>query len=166
MYVDIRSFPTAKALADQLITKLAYLRSVALGAPLREILKHLATKTIAPDPDNLVALIHSSKEAYFKFPRADLKTVDRSVTPGVVIITHIRWFNTYNAHYLEGEVVHNAVEYFVRKYHPDAVFAGHVHSYELFKRLYLYEQDECAPLYVTIGDGGNREEPATQGVRT
>ncbi|KAL2603251.1 hypothetical protein R1flu_017223, partial [Riccia fluitans] len=98
----------------------------------------------------------------YRWMEADLKTVDRSVTPWVVIITHTPWYNTYNLHYLEGEVMRNAVEYFARKYHVDAIFAGHVHSYERFKRLYFYEQDDCAPLYVTIGDGGNREGPATQ----
>ncbi|KAL3683447.1 hypothetical protein R1sor_001469 [Riccia sorocarpa] len=93
---------------------------------------------------------------------ADLRRVDRSVTPWVIIITHTPWYNTYDAHYLEGEVMRNGVEYFARKYHVDAIFSGHVHSYERFKRLYYYEQDDCAPMYVTIGDGGNREGPATE----
>ncbi|XP_002978336.2 purple acid phosphatase 22 [Selaginella moellendorffii] len=91
---------------------------------------------------------------------SDLEHVDRSVTPWVIIITHVPWYNTYNAHYMEGEVVRSAVEYFARKYRVDAIFSGHVHAYERFKRLYLYEEDECAPVYITIGDGGNREGPA------
>ncbi|KAL2651725.1 hypothetical protein R1flu_019853 [Riccia fluitans] len=73
--VDIWSFPTDEALADQLITKLASLRSVVLGAPLREILKHLATKTVAPDADSLIALMHRPKEAYFIVPQAEKVTV-------------------------------------------------------------------------------------------
>ncbi|CAM6105611.1 unnamed protein product [Calypogeia fissa] len=93
---------------------------------------------------------------------ADLRRVKRSVTPWVIIIVHAPWYNTYNAHYLEGEVMRTAVEYFARKYRVDAIFAGHVHSYERFKRLYYYSEDKCAPLYITIGDGGNREGPASE----
>ncbi|OAE19498.1 hypothetical protein AXG93_4794s1100 [Marchantia polymorpha subsp. ruderalis] len=90
--VDVGSFPTdedfkmyvldhvhedlyADGLADQLITKLASLRSVVLGAPLREILKHLATKTVAPDADRLVALMHRPRESYFVIPQAEKVTV-------------------------------------------------------------------------------------------
>ncbi|BBN16973.1 acid phosphatase type 7 [Marchantia polymorpha subsp. ruderalis] len=98
----------------------------------------------------------------YKWLKADLSRVNRAVTPWVVIITHAPWYNTYNAHYLEGEVMRNAVEYLARKYHVDAIYSGHVHSYERFKRLYFYEEDNCAPVYVTIGDGGNREGPATK----
>lgn len=32
----------------------------------------------------------------------------------------------------------------------------------LQKRLYYFAEDKCAPLYITIGDGGNREGPATE----
>jgi hypothetical protein len=39
----------------------------------------------------------------------------------------------------------------------DAVFAGHVHAYERFKRVYQGKEDPRGPMYVTIGDGGNRE---------
>uniref|UniRef100_A0A804R8U9 Purple acid phosphatase C-terminal domain-containing protein n=1 Tax=Zea mays TaxID=4577 RepID=A0A804R8U9_MAIZE len=39
----------------------------------------------------------------------------------------------------------------------DAVFAGHVHAYERFHRVYAGKEDPCGPVYVTIGDGGNRE---------
>jgi acid phosphatase type 7 len=39
----------------------------------------------------------------------------------------------------------------------DAVFAGHVHVYERFARVHDGRADPCGPVYVTIGDGGNRE---------
>ncbi|RDX77382.1 NAD(P)H-quinone oxidoreductase subunit 5, chloroplastic, partial [Mucuna pruriens] len=38
---------------------------VVLGAPLRVILKHLAARTVAPDIDPLVALVHRPNEAEF-----------------------------------------------------------------------------------------------------
>ncbi|KNA12077.1 hypothetical protein SOVF_128840 [Spinacia oleracea] len=57
--------------------------------------------------------------------------------------------------------------YFV-KYKVDVVFAGHVHAYERSERIsnIAYNisngvcvpvRDESAPVYVTIGDGGNLE---------
>jgi len=39
----------------------------------------------------------------------------------------------------------------------DAVFAGHVHAYERFTRVRAGKEDPCGPVYVTVGDGGNRE---------
>ncbi|KAJ7561312.1 hypothetical protein O6H91_03G023600 [Diphasiastrum complanatum] len=96
----------------------------------------------------------------FEWLQADLKKVDRSVTPWIFIITHVPWYNSYEAHYLEGEVMRTALEYTVRKHQVDAIFSGHVHAYERFRRVYLYREDHCAPLYITIGDGGNREGPA------
>ncbi|KAJ4970021.1 hypothetical protein NE237_003120 [Protea cynaroides] len=39
----------------------------------------------------------------------------------------------------------------------DIVFAGHVHAYERFTRVYNNTADQYGPIYITIGDGGNRE---------
>lgn len=35
-----------------------------------------------------------------------------------------------------------------------------VHAYERSNRVYNYTLDSCGPVYVTIGDGGNREKMA------
>jgi hypothetical protein len=35
--------------------------------------------------------------------------------------------------------------------------AGHVHAYEWFARVHAGRADPCGPVYVTIGDNGNRE---------
>ncbi|KAF5197484.1 Purple acid phosphatase, partial [Thalictrum thalictroides] len=39
----------------------------------------------------------------------------------------------------------------------DVVFAGHVHAYERFTNVYDDRADDCGPVHITIGDGGNRE---------
>lgn len=39
----------------------------------------------------------------------------------------------------------------------DAMFAGHVHAYERTFGVYDNALAPCGPVYVTIGDGGNRE---------
>eukprot|EP01018_Ginkgo_biloba_P030173 Gb_15200 [translate_table: standard] len=57
------------------MTKIASLRIVVLGAPMREILKHLASKTVAPDADQHVALVHHPKESFFLIPLPEKVTV-------------------------------------------------------------------------------------------
>ena len=51
------------------LVKVASVREVVLGAPLRVILKHLASRTVAPDMDPLVALVHRPKESFFLVPQ-------------------------------------------------------------------------------------------------
>lgn len=47
------------------------------------------------------------------------------------------------------------------EYGVDLVFHAHVHAYERTNRVYNYCLDPCGPVYITIGDGGNVERPAT-----
>lgn len=35
-----------------------------------------------------------------------------------------------------------------------------VHAYERSNRVYNYTLDPCGPVYITVGDGGNREKMA------
>lgn len=43
-----------------------------MGAPLRVMLKHLASRTVAPDMDGLVALVHRPTESFFLVPQVRL----------------------------------------------------------------------------------------------
>ncbi|XP_021747765.1 actin-related protein 2/3 complex subunit 2A-like [Chenopodium quinoa] len=58
-----------------LLMKVASVREVVLGAPLRVILKHLASRSLAPDMDQLVALVHRPNEAFFLIPQTEKVTV-------------------------------------------------------------------------------------------
>ncbi|XP_074332128.1 actin-related protein 2/3 complex subunit 2A isoform X1 [Apium graveolens] len=58
-----------------LMIKIASVREVVLGAPLRVVLKHLAARTLAPDVEKLVALVHRPKESFFLVPRAEKVTI-------------------------------------------------------------------------------------------
>ncbi|KAL5997604.1 Actin-related protein 2/3 complex subunit 2A [Asimina triloba] len=62
-------------LRQSLFVKIASVREVVLGAPLRIILKHLANKKVAPDVDRLVALVHRPNESFFLAPQAEKVTV-------------------------------------------------------------------------------------------
>ncbi|GLJ16931.1 hypothetical protein SUGI_0292340 [Cryptomeria japonica] len=73
--LDLAKLPSDEERRTQLMTKIASLRSVVLGAPMREILKHLAFKIVAPDADRLVALVHRPKESFFLIPQPEKVTV-------------------------------------------------------------------------------------------
>ncbi|XP_061338990.1 purple acid phosphatase 22-like [Gastrolobium bilobum] len=93
----------------------------------------------------------------YKWLQSDLATIDRKRTPWVIVLLHAPWYNTNKAHQGEGESMRKAMEELLYEARVDLVFAGHVHAYERFTRVYDNEADSCGPMYVTIGDGGNRE---------
>ncbi|VAI15510.1 unnamed protein product [Triticum turgidum subsp. durum] len=89
--------------------------------------------------------------------QADLAGVDRGKTAFVVALVHAPWYNSNKAHQGEGDGMRDAMEALLYGARVDAVFAGHVHAYERFARVYGDKEDQCGAVYVTIGDGGNRE---------
>ncbi|XP_047319314.1 purple acid phosphatase 15-like [Impatiens glandulifera] len=94
----------------------------------------------------------------YKWLERDLAGVDRKVTPWLVATWHPPWYNSYKAHYREAECMKVAMEDLLYSYSVDLVFNGHVHAYERSNRVYDYKLDPCGPVYITIGDGGNREK--------
>ncbi|XP_065616753.1 purple acid phosphatase 22 [Quercus suber] len=95
--------------------------------------------------------------AQYKWLESDLARVDRNKTPWILVLLHAPWYNTNTAHQGEGESMRQSMEELFYKARVDVVFAGHVHAYERFTRIYDNEKDKCGPVYITIGDGGNRE---------
>jgi acid phosphatase type 7 len=87
----------------------------------------------------------------------DLAAVDRGKTAFVVALVHAPWYSSNEAHGGDGDAMRGAMEEALRGARVDAVFAGHVHAYERFARVYDGKPDPCGPVYITIGDGGNRE---------
>ncbi|OEL30539.1 Purple acid phosphatase 22 [Dichanthelium oligosanthes] len=88
---------------------------------------------------------------------SDLARVDRRRTPWLLVLLHAPWYNTNQAHQGEGERMRRAMERMLYEARVDVVFAGHVHAYERFTRIYDNEADSRSPMHITIGDGGNRE---------
>ncbi|KAF9592222.1 hypothetical protein IFM89_012798 [Coptis chinensis] len=75
MKLNFAKLPLDEDEQYDLLIKVASLREVVLGAPLRVVLKHLASRTVAPDIDQLVALVHRPKESFFLVPEDDKVTV-------------------------------------------------------------------------------------------
>ncbi|KAE7997684.1 hypothetical protein FH972_002294 [Carpinus fangiana] len=94
--------------------------------------------------------------------------VDREKTPWLIILMHVPIYNSNEAHYMEGESIRAEFESWFIRYKVDVVFAGHVHAYERSYRISNIRYnvtsgdrypvpDKLAPVYITVGDGGNQE---------
>lgn len=73
--LDLSKLPPNEDDRVQLMIKTASLRAVVLGAPLRDILKHLAAKVVAPEADSLMAIVHRPRESFFVIPQPEKVTV-------------------------------------------------------------------------------------------
>ncbi|KAL3515128.1 hypothetical protein ACH5RR_022030 [Cinchona calisaya] len=98
----------------------------------------------------------------------ELKKVNRSETPWLIVIMHAPLYNSYEAHFMEGETMRVVFEPFFVENKVDFVFAGHLHAYERSHRIsninYEIVNKDCtpvrnqsSPVYIIFGDGGNIE---------
>jgi hypothetical protein len=92
----------------------------------------------------------------------DLAAVDRRATPWVLVFAHAPWYNSNQIHQADAELATTrmkaAMEPLLHQHQVAAVWAGHVHAYERTHPVYREARDDAAgTVYVTIGDGGNRE---------
>ncbi|XP_021740821.1 purple acid phosphatase 5-like [Chenopodium quinoa] len=119
-------------------------------------------------------IVLSSYSAFTKYSpqyqwfEAELKKVDRHETPWLILMMHAPLYNSNNYHYMEGESMRVIFEPWIVQYKVDLVLAGHVHAYERSERISNIRynitnglstpiKDKSAPVYLTIGDGGNIE---------
>ncbi|KAG7971798.1 hypothetical protein I3843_07G152800 [Carya illinoinensis] len=104
----------------------------------------------------------------YKWLVKELPRVNRTETPWLIIFMHCPLYSSYVHHYMEGEAMRVIYEQWFVEYKVDVVFAGHVHAYERSERfsniaynivngLCTPISDQSAPVYITIGDGGNLE---------
>ncbi|KAL6876448.1 hypothetical protein ACP4OV_013020 [Aristida adscensionis] len=96
----------------------------------------------------------SSQWAWLK---AELRRVDRSTTPWLIVLMHKPWYNSNKAHQgdEEGGGMREQFERWLLEARADLVLAGHVHAYERFQRVFDGRRNSSAPAYVNVGDGGN-----------
>ncbi|KAK9078125.1 hypothetical protein SSX86_002182 [Deinandra increscens subsp. villosa] len=119
-------------------------------------------------------IVLSSYSAYgmytpqYQWLLEEFPKVNRSETPWLIVLMHSPWYNSNSYHFMEGETMRVMFEPWFVHYKVDLVFAGHVHAYERSERIsniaYNIVNGECtpvkdqsAPVYITIGDGGNIE---------
>ncbi|WCJ29983.1 purple acid phosphatase 26 [Euphorbia peplus] len=99
--------------------------------------------------------------------REELKKVNREQTPWLIIVMHVPIYNSNEKHFMEGESMRAAFEAWFIHHKVDVIFAGHVHAYERSYRISNIhynvssgerypKPDKSAPVYITVGDGGNK----------
>ncbi|KAF6158100.1 hypothetical protein GIB67_014894 [Kingdonia uniflora] len=104
----------------------------------------------------------------WRWLRAELARVDREKTPWLIVLMHVPIYNSNVAHFMEGESMRSVYERWFVHYKVDLIFAGHVHAYERSYRISNIHYnvssgdpypvpDKSAPVYITVGDGGNQE---------
>ncbi len=87
----------------------------------------------------------------------DLMKINRRITPWVIVGMHAPWYNSNHNHYGEGEEMRTIMEPLLYQHGVDFIISGHVHAYERSEHVYDFRLDECGPMHINIGDGGNRE---------
>jgi hypothetical protein len=101
--------------------------------------------------------VYSEGSAQYEWLAADLKAVDRARTPWLFVILHAPWYTSNTVHSTDGELMRSTLEPMLHAARVNAVFAGHVHAYERNLPVYDNKADPTGAVYITIGDGGNRE---------
>lgn len=81
--------------------------------------------------------------------------INRARTPWVVLMSHVPWYNSNSIHWKEGELTRLAMESMVNRYGVDIILSGHVHAYERTLNVFNEALDQCGPMYLVLGDGGN-----------
>ncbi|KAE8153035.1 Metallo-dependent phosphatase-like protein [Aspergillus avenaceus] len=100
------------------------------------------------------------------FLNADLASVDRSVTPWVIVAGHRPWYTTGSK---PCDVCQTAFEDIFYKYGVDLAVLGHVHNSQRFYPVYKGTadpkgmSDPAAPMYIVAGGAGNIEGTSSVG---
>ena len=93
----------------------------------------------------------------YRWLQRDFAKVDRAMTPWVLVMWHTPWYNSNSGHRAEGELMRRSMEPLMYANSVDVVLNGHVHAYERNHAVYNGCRDECGPVYLNLGNGGNYE---------
>ena len=88
--------------------------------------------------------------------KADLAAVSRARTPWLLVSLHAPWYNSNSEHQGDGEAMRQALEPTLVAAGVNAIFPGHVHSYE---RSTPVDNNKVVPagqgiVHFNIGDAG------------
>ncbi|RXH76270.1 hypothetical protein DVH24_019158 [Malus domestica] len=93
--------------------------------------------------------------------QANLGKVDRGRTPWIVVLIHAPWYNSNKAHQGESESV-DMKEAMEDLLYQASVDVGTYMPTSVLLSVYKDQANNCGPLHITIGDGGNREGLASK----
>jgi hypothetical protein len=104
----------------------------------------------------------SSGSPQYEFFEADLKNVDRKITPWVVVESHRPLYEGEGGRHwwpskLVGEAMRDEFEDLLKDHNVDLVLAGHYHQYHrTCDGLYKGRCDRGGPTHITIGSAGGK----------
>jgi hypothetical protein len=101
----------------------------------------------------------SPTSSQYNWLQNNLESVDRMLTPWVIVVMHCPWYSSNMNHYADSQTVlmREYMEDLFYDYKVNIVFNGHVHDYERTYPVYRNETDIHGPVYITIGNAGNLE---------
>lgn len=88
-------------------------------------------------------------------------SIDRDLTPWVVVIMHSPFYNSNNGKWMVAELMRQQFEPLMYQYGVDIVLDGHVHVYERSHPVYDNIVNPCGATYLNLGDGGNYHGTST-----
>jgi hypothetical protein len=98
----------------------------------------------------------------YEWLEQELQTMDRKITPWLLVSFHAPLYTTFQGHVDELEAVNmkQAMEPLFVKYGVNIVVSGHDHGFMKSHSLAFGQVDPTglSPIYLTLGAGGNREE--------
>lgn len=100
--------------------------------------------------------------AMYRWLQKDLTAFNRTKTPWLIVMMHAPWYNSNKGHIGEATPMREHMESLFYTFGVNVVLNGHVHSYERTTQIYQNHTDDCGPVFLNLGDGGNREGPYTE----
>ncbi len=87
-----------------------------------------------------------------------LSSVDRTVTPWVLVSIHVPLYNTYKTHHLDLQMLaaHTHLEPLLIQYFVNVVFTGHIHAYQRTTPVAFGQVKKTGPMHVTVGSSGRQ----------
>ncbi|XP_015886658.2 bifunctional purple acid phosphatase 26 isoform X2 [Ziziphus jujuba] len=164
--------------------EIEYMPNMGEVSPFKSYLHRFATPHVASNSTSPLwyavrrasahIIVLSSYSPFVKYTpqwrwlQEELRRVNRKKTPWLIILMHVPLYSSNLAHYMEGESMRAVYEDWFVHSKVDFIFAGHVHAYERSYRIsniyYNVSSGDCcpvpdtsAPVYMTVGDGGNQE---------
>lgn len=93
----------------------------------------------------------------YQFAAADLKKVNRSVTPWIIGAWHHPWYCSNTKHNDSAWFMKDEYEDLFHQHKVDLVLQGHVHAYERTYSIYNWKVDPSGPVFITNGHAGTGE---------
>lgn len=88
--------------------------------------------------------------------QSELASVDRRITPWVLVTIHVPMYNTFaiHRHDLQHVAMKEHFEPLFVNYTVNVVFTGHVHAYQRTHSVAFDQVVKTGPMHITVGAGG------------